>query len=125
MQRIRVEPAPAIRLGGRRVGSEILYGAFGAHVLLLSTTIADVGFQFHATYVGHERTDAQVAELLIAPGALTASTRTVERGELPVTYARERCLYDHLYALHDALRALGYDPVEIDVDEPALAVLSR
>ena len=56
-----------ICVDGRDVRSETRYGAFGAHVLLISTAIGDIGVQLHSSYVGGAPADPRVAELFIAP----------------------------------------------------------
>ena len=56
-----------ICVDGRDVRGETRYGAFGAHVLLISTAIGDLGVQLHGSYVGGAPADARVAELFVAP----------------------------------------------------------
>jgi len=92
----------------------------------LSTAIGDLGVQLHTTYVGHPDAETAIAELFIAPGPATStSTRSAAVGELPVSHARELCLYDLLLSLRDRLEALGYDDVAIDIPEAALASITR
>ena len=112
-----------ICVNGRDVKSETRYGAFGAHVLLISTAIGDIGIQLHSSYVGGAPADTQVAELFIAPrGDVRSSARATPATELPVVYARGRCLYDHLLSLQLHLEDHGYELVAIETDDAALAV---
>lgn len=120
MLREPVNPAPAVSIDGRAVRSETLAAAAGAHVLVLSTAIGELGVQLHSSYTGHPDTQTEIGELLIEPreGAETTS-RSAAAGELPVSHARERCLDDHLWSLRDKLEALGFEHVQIDVLERA------
>lgn len=124
--RPRVEPTPAIHVEGRARRSETRFASAGAHVLTLSTAIGDLGVQLHSTYVGHPDAETQIAELLIEPrSGATTSNRTAVAGELPVSFARGLCLYDHLHALRDKLEEMGFEDVLIDVPEPASASIER
>ena len=115
-----------ICVDGRDVRSETRYGAFGAHVLLISTAIGDIGVQLHAGYVGGASADTQVAELFVAPaGDVRSSARAAPATELPVVYARSLCLYDHLLSLQLHLVEHGYESVAIEIDDAALAILER
>jgi hypothetical protein len=74
--------------------------AFGAHVVLISTALGDLGSQLHASYVGGAGAESQIAELFIGPRRdARSSVRTGPAVEFPVVYARSRCLYDHLLSL--------------------------
>jgi hypothetical protein len=69
-----------------------------------------------SSYVGHEGAETQIAELLLAPDrpAVTRA-RSASHSEIPVFFARERCLYDHLGSLQELLAELGYGDASIDV----------
>jgi hypothetical protein len=66
-----------------------------------------------------------VAELVLGvgePGAET-SARALRGVEVPVAYARRRCLIDHLERMQEVLEEAGYGAARIDVgDEALLAV---
>jgi hypothetical protein len=51
--------------------------------------------------------------------------KALQRGdsEIPVTWARRRCLYDHLQCLADWLRELGHEDVRIELDDDALSAV--
>ena len=124
--RPRVEPTPAIRVDGRLQRSETRFASAGAHVLTLSTALGDLGVQLHSTYVGHPDAETQIAELLIEPGsAASTSSRIAVAGELPVSFARELCLYDHLHSLRDKLEDAGFHEISIEVPERAAVSLVR
>jgi hypothetical protein len=62
-----------------------------------------------------------VTHLLLAPGSRALRAEPLAQPEVPVVWARRRCLYDHLQRLGDFLRELGYERVQIDVCDEALA----
>ena len=73
-------------------------------------------------YTGHERlAESHVTHLLLAPGLRALRAEPLSQSEVPVVWARRRCLYDHLQVLADFLRELGYEGVQIDVCDEALA----
>jgi hypothetical protein len=94
-------------LDGRRVASETRYGEAGAYVLALCTCLPDLGVELHSVYVGHPGTSTHVTHLaLFGPPSQAASETTVRpEGELPVVFARRRCLFDHCSACRTAGRA--------------------
>jgi len=66
---------------------------------------------------------AHVTYLLLARGVSELEHRVLGHAEVPVEYARRRCLYDHLQRLQDFADELGIGPLEADVlDETVAAV---
>lgn len=122
MEGIRVEPSPQLSLEGRSLKSETLLTAAGAHVLVLSTSIGELGATLHSTYVGHVGTDTLVTHLMLGEEARSFS-RTHEHHDMPVAYARRLCLYDHLHELRVALADEGHPGLQVDVLEEALALV--
>jgi hypothetical protein len=47
-----------------------------------------------------------------------------EHEEMPVMYARRRCLYDHLHRLQDLLQDIGID-AQMPVEEQAIAAIEQ
>lgn len=122
MEGIRIEPSPQLSLEGRLLRSETLLTAAGAHVLVLSTSIGELGVTLHSTYLGHPGTDTIASHLALTDEA-RSYTRTHEHLALPVAFARRLCLYDHLQELRAALGDDGHAGLQIDVLEEALALV--
>ena len=126
MERIPL-PAAEVRIAGRRVSAETLFGYAGAFQLSLSTALPDDGVQLHSSYLGHEAAErSSAAHLLITPG-LSPRVWTVDHdtGALPVMHARRHCLLDHLAVLADELRERTHLEVLLDVPPNALEQLDR
>ena len=119
-----LEPSPAIGLGGRPVRSTTRVISVGAYQVVFTTVLPDRGIELHSSYMGHDAIHAsQVTHLLLAPGERSFEARELPQAEVPVVWARRRCLYDHLQRLGDFLRELGHFDASIDVlDEALLAV---
>ncbi|HEX8745182.1 MAG TPA: hypothetical protein VF712_18800 [Thermoleophilaceae bacterium] len=113
-----------IQLDGRTARSETLLADAGPYSLCLSTTLPDVAIALHSSYLGHgQAADTHVSHLLLRGGDAEIEARTVPHPELPVAYARRRCLYDHLQRLQDLLEAEGFGPARMDgLDDAALLV---
>jgi hypothetical protein len=113
-----------IQLDHRAIRSETLLADAGPYALCLSTTLPDLAIALHSTYLGHgHAADTQVAHLVLRGEAAQTEDHTAEHVELPVAYARRRCLYDHLQRLQDLLEAEGFGPVCVDgLDDAALLV---
>jgi hypothetical protein len=120
-------PAADIRISGRVVASETLFGYAGAFQLTLSTALPNAGVQLHSSYLGHESAERSSApHLLIAPaGRPRLWTVEHDPANLPVMYARRHCLLDHLGVLADQLRQLTRLSVRLDVPPDALDRIDR
>jgi len=57
MSSVRVELSPRLTLDGRLFVSETLLAAAGAHLLVLSKSIGELGVTLHSSYLGHPGTD--------------------------------------------------------------------
>lgn len=120
--------AVSILLDGLHVSSETLTVTAGAHVLVLSTTIAapHVPYSLHSTYIGQRGEPTAVTHLLLAPAA---GAELVQRRhaahELPVADdERHTCLYDHLQELQAALGRDGHE-ARIDIGDHSIAWVNR
>jgi hypothetical protein len=120
-------PAADIRVAGRAVSSETLFAYAGAFQLTFSTALPDEGMQLHSSYLGHESAECSSAShLLIAPaGGPRLWTVEHDPANLPVMYARRRCLLDHLAVLADELRQHTGHRVQLDVPPDALEQVDR
>ena len=109
-------------LAGNRVRTSTTVAGVGAYHVALATTLQDRGIELQSFYTGHDRLgEASVTHLLLAPRGRELRTEPRRNSEIPVMWARRRCLYDHLQCLADWLRELGHDDVRIDVDDHALS----
>jgi hypothetical protein len=113
-----------ITLDAQRARSETLASSVGAYVLVIDTVLPDRGVSLHSTYAGHTRTDTLATHLLLATGAYNAICERHKHDQLPVIFARRRCLYDHLHQLQDLLDRLGLDAT-IPVDDAVIAAVER
>lgn len=105
-----------------------MLAAAGPYALTLSTAISMLAVELHSSYVGHQRAQTtQVAELALGPGPDQAetSTRELAAPELPVVWARRRCLIDHVARLQDLLEERGLGRARIDLDDEALLSVER
>jgi hypothetical protein len=118
----QLESAPIVGLAGSRVRSATNVASVGAYHLALATVLPDRGVELESFYTGHERLGkSHVTHLLLAPGLRALQAESLPQSEVPVVWARRRCLYDHLQRLGDFLRELGYERVQIDVVDEAFA----
>lgn len=86
----------------------------GANVLTLVSCSAEVDFELHSSYVGSDYSpNLTVAELVCEGKEEAHSTRSADAEAGVLTYARRRCLYDHLQRIQDLLAARGLGPVQI------------
>lgn len=124
MMRTYLDPGPDLMLAGNRVRSSTTVAGVGAYHLVLATVLQDRGVELHSFYTGHERLgETSVTRLLLAPGGRELRTEPCRNAEIPVMWARRRCLYDHLQCLADWLRELGHDDVRIELDDAALSAV--
>ena len=99
----------------------------GAYVLVLSSCIPELGLELHSTYVGHPGVETGVTHLMLGGGGpKRAASEAVVRPEreLPVVFARRRCLFDHLQRLQDELDALGHQ-AGIEIDDASVSELEQ
>jgi hypothetical protein len=121
VMRTYLDPGPDLMLAGNRVRSSTKVAGVGAYHLALATVLPDRGVELHSFYTGHDRLgETSVTHLLLAPGGRELRTEPCLHSEIPVMWARRRCLYDHLQRLADWLRELGHEGVRIDLDDDAL-----
>jgi hypothetical protein len=113
-------------LDGRRVASETRYVEAGAYVLVLCTALSDRGFELHSVYVGHPGIATHVTHLALSgpPSQASSETATRREADLPVMFARRRCLFDHLQPLQDELAGLAYQ-AGIEVDDTSMSELEQ
>jgi hypothetical protein len=122
-----LNPQPRLGLDGRPVASSTHMTRAGAETLVLRTGLDDCsGIELQSVYTGHMfAAESQVTHLLLARDAHEVESRTVAHHDLPVVYARERCLYDHLIRLQDFVAALGRGRLQIDLVDATLASIGR
>ena len=117
----------SIVIAGTPVSSETLMPDAGAHVVVLSTTVASphAPYGLHSTYVGDRAEATAATHLLLAPrqGAQLTQRRHAA-GELPVDDDRQLCLYDHLQELLAALVVDGHE-ARIDVADRSVELVNR
>jgi hypothetical protein len=114
-------------LDGRAVTSETRYAEAGTYVLVLSSCVPELGLELHSTYVGHPEVETRATHLILgARGPQNAATEAVVRpdGELPVVFARRRCLFDHLQRLQDELAGIGHR-AGIEIDDGSVSELEQ
>ena len=113
-------------IDGRRVASETRYGEVGAYVLVLCTCVTDLGVELHSVYVGHPGTSTHVTHLALSgpPSQAASETAVYPESDLPVVFARRRCLFDHLQRLQDELGGLGHE-AGINVDDSGVSELEQ
>jgi hypothetical protein len=120
-----VDPQPRLSLDGRAVRSRTRVACVGAYVVIVSTALESCpGVVLESTYVGHDHVpETHVTYLLLAPAMRSIEHCTVPHAEIPVLYARRRCLYDHLQRLQDFADELGLGFLGADVvDETLVAI---
>jgi hypothetical protein len=101
------QPVDGVRISvdGRPVSSETTATAAGPNVLVLITTLGELGVTITSTYVGHEGADTLAAHLRITRQGRELEHIQHSRDLLPVTHARERCPLDHAQQVQGALVA--------------------
>jgi hypothetical protein len=122
--RTYLDPSPDVMLAGKRVRSSTTVASVGAYHLALVTVLQGRGVELNSFYTGHDRLgETSVTHLLLAPGGRALRTEPCRNSEIPVMWARRRCLYDHLQCLADWLRELGHEDVRIELDDDALSAV--
>src|SRR5215212_323020 len=111
---------------GSPIASETRYAEAGAYVLALGSCIPDLGVELHSVYVGHPGVSMRITHLALSGPPSQAASETVVRpqGDLPVAFARRRCLFDHLQRLQDELAGLGHE-AGINVDDSGVSELKQ
>jgi len=94
----------------------------GAYVLVLATVLTEPAISLYSTYAGHERTNTLATHLLLATDAYETIAAEHDHDQLPVMYARRRCLYDHLHRLQDLLATLGI-AATIPLEERSIEII--
>ena len=96
-----------IDIDGRRVRSETLHASLSPYVVTIGTTLPAQGVSLYSTYHGHPGATTAVVHLVRTRAGFprTDVARHAE-DQLPVVFARARCLRDHALRLHDVLSTL-------------------
>lgn len=120
-----VVPSISIRFDGEAIESETTVGAFGPHVLVLSTSLPTLGVTVTTTYVGADDTETVAVDLVLGPSPLAAvEARAVSRHDVAVTCGRERCLLDHLACVQASLELRDGISPQLDAGDQAIAFLA-
>ncbi|HEX8086566.1 MAG TPA: hypothetical protein VF529_19925 [Solirubrobacteraceae bacterium] len=110
-----------LRRGQEVIGSETTIRTAGPNTVVLATALPERGVTISTTYVGADDVGTVAVDLVLAPRPEASNrARQVERDEVPVTHARDRCLLDHAHQLVIALRELDGIDYKVDVSDPAL-----
>ena len=115
-----------ICLDGHRVRSSLRVSRVGAYHVAIETVLPDRGIELHSFYTGHPNLDrSEVAHLELTRNRRTLRSAELSAGEVPVVWARRRCVLDHLARLVDFLAELDYPSVAVDVTDGLLAGAER
>jgi len=116
--------ALTISLNERRVTSETICQWAGPYVLVIATTLPDLGIELHSSFLGHEGSTCST-HLVLGPTGHDPLIVTDEHshGPDPVLGARA-CVYEHHNTLLEALKGLHYR-VALDVPDDAFELLER
>src|SRR5438552_16942315 len=94
--RTQLEVAPIVGLAGSPVRSSTTVAGVGAYHLALATVLPDRGVELASFYTGHEQLgESHVTHLLLAPGLRALRAGPLSQSEVPVVWARPRCLCHH------------------------------
>src|SRR4051794_4360816 len=97
VMRTYLDPGADVMLAGNRVRTSTTVAGVGAYHLALATVLPDRGVELHSFYTGHDRLgETSVTHLLLAARGRELRTGPCRNSEIPVMWARRRCLYDHL-----------------------------
>jgi hypothetical protein len=119
-----LDPSPAVTLDGRVVRSTTRVGSVSAYEVVFTTVLPDRGIELHSSYIGHDAVErSHVTHLLLARDEQRIETRELAQREVPVVWARRRCLDDHLWRLGEFLRDLGWLDASIDVVDEVLSAV--
>lgn len=116
--------ALAISLNERLVESETVCQWAGPYVLVIATTLPDLGIELHSSFLGHEGATC-ATYLVLGPAGHDPLIITDEHahGPDPVIGARA-CVYEHHNTLLDTLKGLRYR-VSLEVPDHAFEQLER
>lgn len=118
-------PDMTIRLRGAQASSETTLSTVRRTVVVLVTDLADERVTLSSVYVGEDDAAGAVVHLLLGPDRrMVREVLELDRREVPVTRARDRCLLDHAVRLQHVLEQHSGEPVEIDVGDAALAFVA-
>lgn len=92
---------------------------------MLSTTLPDQGSTIHSTYHGHQGLDTLVVHLALLPEGPRRDTARHPYEDLPVSFARHRCLLDHLAQVRELIEEVKSAPVIIGVRDDTLTAAAR
>ena len=113
-----------IDIDGVRVRSETLQGSLSPYVVTIGTTLPAHGVSLYSTYHGHPGAPTVAVHLKRAPRCAPRTEMEQHRGaQLPVVFARARCLRDHAVRLQDLLEAHSGRTAAIHLSDEAEYVL--
>ena len=124
VQRTRL-PDPIVHLDGARLAASALLAYAGAHQLTLSTALPALGIELHSSYLGHPDAGESIAShLQLGPDLSPRTwTETHPSDRLPVSEARSRCLYDHLFELQQLLGHQSNGEITVELTDQALELI--
>lgn len=111
------------RLDGQTARADFTVTSAGPYALVLRSTLHGTsGLELVSTYLGHSRAITQITHLKLIAGAQpTAEHRGVPHDDVPVIFARQRCVLDHLAVLATYAQQHGHT-LAVDVDDELLAL---
>ena len=114
-----------MRVDGARVPAYTQLTYAGAHQLTLVTALPALGIELDSSYLGHPDAGESIASHLQLGPDLSPKTwcDTHDGGELPVSAARRRCLYDHVLELQQLLGAVNGGEVRVELTDDALELV--
>ncbi len=91
----------------------------GAAVLVLTSCLAELGFELRSAYLaGEGRDEVLVAEsAIVGAGDAELDSRTLAQPAEALVYLRRHLLYDHLQRLQDLAQAAGWELAIEGTDE--------
>ena len=114
-----------IKIDGHATPVESIAQGWNAYTLSLSTTLPSLGVELHSTFVGHHHCPTSRAiHLELAPGISRTSAVEHDAKNLPVLFARDRCLHEHAQQLVGFLTELGH-ACSVELDEHATTSVER
>ncbi len=118
-------PDPIVHLNGARLAASTLLAYAGAHQLTLSTALPALGIELYSSYLGHPDAGESIASHLQLGPDLTPRTwtETHPSDRLPVSEARSRCLYDHLFELQQLLGHQSNGEITVELTDQALELI--
>jgi hypothetical protein len=112
----------AILHDGNELQSSTTLMRAGPYTVVLASTVSGVDVEFYSTYIGHPAVDTRGVHLeLSRRGGARVSIREDAHEALPVTYAHERLMIDHVARLRELVAAGGGGHTTVELDDTALA----